>query len=192
LLERLQADAEAKVRGHSVLEIALLRALTLHAQRATRPAVRTLIHVLTLASPQGYVRLFADESAPMATLLSELMDAAEQRRLSVPATLLDYARFLLAVCRAPNGGAPIRHTEPFNAAPLEQSLKGAAPLIDPLTEREVDVLRLLADGASNATIAAHLVVAVGTVKKHVYNVCRKLGVQNRTQAVARARALQLL
>jgi LuxR family maltose regulon positive regulatory protein len=65
-------------------------------------------------------------------------------------------------------------------------------LLDPLTERELEVLRLLAEGASNATIADALVVAVGTVKKHVFNVCSKLGAQNRTQAVARARALQLL
>jgi LuxR family maltose regulon positive regulatory protein len=67
-----------------------------------------------------------------------------------------------------------------------------APLLDPLTERELEVLRLLVDGASNAAIAARLVVTVGTVKKHVHNVCSKLGAQNRTQAIARARALQLL
>jgi LuxR family maltose regulon positive regulatory protein len=69
---------------------------------------------------------------------------------------------------------------------------GVPPLLDPLTERELEVLRLLAGGATNAAIAAALVVSVGTVKKHVFNVCRKLGVQNRTQAVARARALRLL
>jgi LuxR family maltose regulon positive regulatory protein len=69
---------------------------------------------------------------------------------------------------------------------------GVPPLLDPLTERELEVLRLLADGASNAAIAAALVVAVGTVKKHVYNICAKLGTQNRTQAVARARTLHLL
>ncbi len=71
-------------------------------------------------------------------------------------------------------------------------MPGVLPLLDPLTEREVEVLRLLAEGAPNAAIAAALVVTVGTVKKHVFNVCSKLDAQNRTQAVARARALRLL
>jgi LuxR family maltose regulon positive regulatory protein len=69
---------------------------------------------------------------------------------------------------------------------------GVPPLLDPLTERELEVLHLLVEGASNAAIAARLVVTVGTVKKHVFNACSKLDARNRTQAVARARALHLL
>jgi LuxR family maltose regulon positive regulatory protein len=192
LLEQLRADADAKGRGHSLLEILILRALALHAQRATRRAVRTLLQVLALASPEGYVRLFADEGALMVTLLTELLDTAERRRLSVPATLLDYARFLMAICRASDGTAkPQAVAEAATWSPRPGAAE-ASLLLDPLTEREVEVLHMLAEGATNAAIAETLVVATGTVKKHVFNVCRKLGVQNRTQAVARARALHLL
>ena len=68
----------------------------------------------------------------------------------------------------------------------------SSPLVEPLTAREREVLRLLMDGASNREIARHLVLSVNTVKKHVYNLCSKLGVQSRAQAIARARSLNLL
>jgi LuxR family maltose regulon positive regulatory protein len=151
-----------------------------------------MLQALTLAAPEGYVRLFADEGAPVAALLTELQDAAEKRRLAVPQAVLDYAGFLLAACRAQGGAVAMAQTAPPNGTWSPRLVAGVPPLLDPLTEREVEVLRLLADGASNATIAAALVVAVGTVKKHVFNVCRKLGVQNRTQAVSRARVTNLL
>ena len=130
----------------------------------------------------------------MAALLADLVAAAEQRRLSVSPNVLDYARALIAVCRSPEGGTLRSMSHPSQDSMTEPTypVSGVPPLLDPLTEREVEVLRLLAEGASNATIAAKLVVSVGTVKKHVFNVCSKLGAQNRTQAVARARALRLL
>jgi len=68
----------------------------------------------------------------------------------------------------------------------------AQPLVEPLSEREIEVLQLIADGLSNAEIADKLVIAVGTVKRHINNIYGKLGVQSRTQAVARARELGLL
>ena len=67
-----------------------------------------------------------------------------------------------------------------------------SPLVEPLTEREREVLRLLMEGTSNRQIAQRLVISLGTVKKYVYTICGKLGVQNRTQAAIRARALNLL
>jgi DNA-binding NarL/FixJ family response regulator len=136
----------------------------------------------------------------MAALLAALLAAAHQRHVAMSATLLDYAQFLLSVCRARGGGTALPVTVPVGTrageGPPPYSLPsvapGVPPLLDPLTERELEVLRLLAEGASNAAIATALVLAVGTAKKHVYNVCSKLGAQNRTQAVARARALHLL
>jgi LuxR family maltose regulon positive regulatory protein len=202
LLDRLQHDAEPKERLSSVLEILILRALAQQAHRNLRGALGTLARALTLAAPEGYVRLFADEGTPMATLLTDLMEAVEQRRLNLPAAVMDYARGLVAVCRSQDGAvpAPVPQLVPTQRtiegntgeAQYRYLAPGVPPLLDPLTERELEVLRLLAEGASNAAIAAALVVAVGTVKKHVYNICAKLGTQNRTQAVARARALHLL
>jgi LuxR family maltose regulon positive regulatory protein len=200
LLDRVQHDAEPKERLSSVLEVLILRALAFHARRDRRGAVRTLARALEMAQPEGYVRLFADEGAPMAALLASLLAAAHQRHVAMPATLLDYAQFLLAVCRAHDGGIALPETIPVGARAGEgpppssspSVAPGVPPLLDPLTKRELEVLRMLTEGSSNAAIATALVVEVGTAKKHVYNACRKLGAQNRTQAVARARALRLL
>ncbi len=194
LLARLLADAEATSRGLSVLEILLLRALAQRTRRDTRGALGTLARALALAQPEGYARLFADEGAPMAALLTELVEAAERRRLTLSASVLDYARALIALCRAPEGGTSVSMalSSQDSATESKYPVPSVPPLLDPLTERELEVVRLLAEGASNAAIAAALVVTVGTVKKHVFNVCSKLAAQNRTQAVARARAFQLL
>jgi LuxR family maltose regulon positive regulatory protein len=197
LLEQLHQDAEPKERLSSVLEILLLRALAFQARRDLRGALGTLARALALAAPEGYVRMFADEGAPMATLLAELVKAVERRRFAVPAAVLDFAQALVVACRSQDGSLPtsmpaIPHNPEGRAAEPEHSVVGVPLLLDPLSDRELEVLRLLAAGASNAAIAAALVVAVGTAKKHVYNICTKLGAQNRTQAVARARALHLL
>jgi LuxR family maltose regulon positive regulatory protein len=175
-----------------VIETYILRALALQARGTTRGAVGTLLQALRLAEPDGYVRLFADEGAPMAALLADLIDAVCQRRLGMPDAALAYARSLLATCRPGEGGTPTASVKPGAIWSPPDPAAGVSPLIDPLTEREVEVLRLLAGGATNTAIAATLVVSVGTVKKHVFNICHKMGVQNRTQAVARARALRLL
>jgi LuxR family maltose regulon positive regulatory protein len=196
LLDRLQDDAEPKERWSSVLEILILRALAQQARRNLRGAVRMLARALELAQPEGYVRLFANEGAPMAALLAALLKAANQRLVALPNDILAYAQFLLPVCRARGGGGALPETLPVSTRGRPSPPPPVAPsvpaLLDPLTERELEVLRLLAEGNSNAAIAAVLVVAVGTVKKHVFNICTKLGVQNRMQAIARARALHLL
>jgi len=171
LLERLLQEAEAKARLGSVLEILMLRALALEAQGDRMHALATLERALVLAAPEGYIRLFVDEGAPMLALLRQA-----QARSSVPGYV---ATLLRAFGEQDVSDLPVTSPRP-----------GA--LAEPLTERERDVLRLLLAGASNREIARRLVLSVNTVKRHVYNLCGKLGVQSRTQAIARARMLRLL
>jgi LuxR family maltose regulon positive regulatory protein len=171
LLERLLANAEPKARMRSVIEILLLRALALQAQRKQDEALRTLGRALALAEPEGYVRLFLDEGAPLLILLRQAY--ACQITPGYVVTLLEAA------------GEQVR------SAP-HRSTSRSSQLMDSLTVRECEVLSLMVVGASNREIAEHLVLSVNTVKKHVFNICSKLNVQSRTQAIAKARKLQLL
>jgi LuxR family maltose regulon positive regulatory protein len=126
---------------------------------------------MALAEPEGYVRLFADEGQPMTALL---------QRAAAHGVAPAYAARLMAAIRSPAHGVSGRQSpEP-------------AILAEPLTEREREILRLLAAGASNPEIARKLIVAVSTVKTHVHNTLGKLNVRSRARAVARARELNLL
>jgi LuxR family transcriptional regulator, maltose regulon positive regulatory protein len=140
-------------------------------------AVRTLAEALALAAPEGYVRTFVDEGSEMSTLLSEVLEEHHRGQLSS------------------SGRFPAHYVRKLLTA-LEQDTRDAkllaARLPEPLSERELEVLRLLASGKSNRRIASELFVSVGTVKTHTNNLYRKLGVHSRTQALARARELQLL
>ena len=184
LLDRLYAAAAAQHRVGSLIEIGALRALALAARGDADRAVDALAGALTLACPQGYVRVFADEGPPMAALLARLI--AAQRSGSgfgavaeVPlGCLARLQRALAAPGVAPESG--------------RASVTAAPGLIDPLTSRELEVLELLAAGSSNQVIASQLVVTLDTVKKHVSHVLGKLGAANRTEAVARARELSLI
>ncbi len=171
LLARLLWDAEAKARLCSVLEILVLRVLALEAQGDRTSALSTLERALVLAAPEGYIRLFVDEGASMQALLRHA-----RGRSAVPW----YVATLLSAFGEQN----------VSDLPLPAARPSA--LLEPLTEREREVLRLLLEGASNREIAHRLVLSVNTVKRHVYNICGKLGVQNRSQAIIRARDLNLL
>ena len=181
LLQRLLDAAASQDRAGSVIEIQALRALALAARGDHAGALGALTEALTLARRHGYIRVFADEGAPMRALLTQL--AAARPGQQHAARRID-PRYLAALLRAcgPAGAVPPR----IRAA--------AAPpgLIEPLTGRELEVLRLLAAGKSNQRIAHDLVVALDTVKKHVTHVLGKLGAANRTEAVARARDLGLI
>ena len=180
LLERMLAAASGQGRTGSVIEIGALRALALAACGEQDSAVDALAQALVLGCPQGYVRVFADEGAPMAALLGRLAAAQKaERGAGVPPACL--ARVLQAF----DG----KH-DPHGA---RRGAAGVVPgLVEQLTARELEVLVLLAAGMPNPRIAEHLVVTLDTVKKHVSHLLGKLGAANRTEAVTRARQLGLI
>ena len=180
LLDRLYAAAVAQDRIGSVIEAGALRALALAANGEDADAVVGLAEALTLACPPGYVRVFADEGAPMAALLGQLI-AAQRAGVAAAIPLAYLARLQRAFDTGPATPSP------------RPGLTAAMPgIVDPLTSRELEVLRMLAAGRSNQAIAGQLYVTVDTVKKHVSHVLSKLGAANRTEAVSRARELDLI
>ena len=182
LLDRLLARAAPGGRIGSVIEIRALQALAHQARRDEPAAMAALVEALTLSCPQGHVRVFADEGPPMGALLGRLV--AAHRAKQAPARPIPFS-CLARLVQAFDGK--------LNAAAALRPELGAVPgLIEPLTGRELEVLRLLAAGRSNQRIAHDLVVALDTVKKHVTHVLGKLGAANRTEAVARARDLGLI
>jgi LuxR family transcriptional regulator, maltose regulon positive regulatory protein len=182
LLAQLLAPAAAQGRTGSMIEIQALQALALAATGDEADAVDALAKALTLACPQRYVRVFADEGAPMSALLGRLVAAQREEQ---------------AAARSIELGCLARLLRAFGGKDAVQgSGRGAAAtvpgLVEPLTARELEVLRLLAAGTTNQAIAGELVVSLDTAKKHVSHVLGKLGAANRTEAVARARQLGLI
>lgn len=176
LLDRLLEAAQRGGRFNSVVEIMTLRALTEQAQHAP-DAVNSLERALRLAEPEGYIRVFVEEGLPMAALLADLLKSLRRKaQASQDDSLLSYVRRLLLAFETPGGRAADGHQ----------------PLVDPLTARELEVLELIAIGLSNREIAARLFVATSTVKSYTNSIFRRLGVGSRTEAVAEARARQLL
>lgn len=175
-----QTSAAARSMGHQghVIEILTLTALAQNSLGKTMLAINSLRSALALAEPNGYVRTFVDAGQPMAVLL---IQARAQGMMP------DYVRRLLEAF-------PADHTRSIQGADRAGSPRArlaAAELVEPLSERELDVLQLMAGGASNQDIADSLIIAFTTAKKHVGNILRKLGVDNRTQAVAKGRELGL-
>jgi LuxR family maltose regulon positive regulatory protein len=166
LLERLLVAAEGGGRTGSVIEILVVRALALRSRNEVPAALASLERAVALAEPESYVRVFADEGPTMAALLRL---AGKRRDAS------SYRRRLLAATLAPAA-----------TAPADQ------PLIEPLSERELDVLRLLESELDGPDIARELTVSVATVRTHTRNIFAKLGVNNRRAAVRRAAELGLL
>jgi LuxR family transcriptional regulator, maltose regulon positive regulatory protein len=179
LLERLHHLAVAQGRTGSVIEIRALQALTLQAGGDEYAGLAALAEALTLAAPEGWLRVFVDEGAPMASLLGRLLTTPQGVAVQLPQVFLD--RLLEAF-------------EQAGQAALPHSRRGAAlpGLVVALSARELEVLGLLAAGKSNPAIAQELVITLDTVKRHVTHILDKLGAANRTQAVTRARELGLL
>ena len=175
-LERLRAAAVSQSRAGSLIEIDALRALALAAVGDEDAAVDALAGALTLAGPQGYIRIFADEGQAMAALLGKLI-AAQRTEPSAARVSFGY------LARLQRAFVTERATRETVVLPA---------IVEPLTGRELEILRMMTAGRSNQSIAGELVVTLDTVKKHVSHVLGKLGAANRTEAVARARELSLI
>ena len=174
LLARLQTVVAARGMGRLALETRLCRAALLAAAGAQAEAARTLTAALAEAAPAGYVRLFVEEGEPLRRLLARVLPQLAGDDLAAYATRLLHA--FPAVASPPADGAAL--------APA-----AGADTPEPLSSRELEVLRLVARGLSDRAVAAELVVVTGTVKRHLSNIYAKLGVRSRTQALARAHAL---
>jgi LuxR family maltose regulon positive regulatory protein len=172
LLAQLAEDAETGGRFGRLIQILALQAVAQQLQGDTAQALIALEKALTIGEPEGYVRVFVGLGAPTVTLLQQAA-----ARGAAP----DYVNRLLAAL-----GAERKETI---STPSSQS---TSPLVEPLTSRETEVLRLLGEGYSNQQIAEALVVTLNTVKKHASSIYGKLGVRSRTQAVVRAQELGLL
>jgi len=169
LLEHLVQKAETEGRNSSVIEILTLQSIALHTQGEVDQALTTLERALYLAEPEGYVRTFIDEGESMAKLLRLAASRGIAR---------NYVRKLLASFQ--------------KSTPDTEGAVAPSPLVESLSERELEVLQLIVSGLSNREIAEKLVIGEGTVKTHINNIYSKLDVQSRTQAIARARELKLL
>ena len=163
LLERLRTAAEAGERTGSVIEILVLQALVQHARGDLPGALGPLERALTLAEPEGYVRVFVGEGPPMVALLR----AAAKR------------------ARATSAGS-------WTPAADGRPIAAAQGLVEPLSERELEVLRLLATDLDGPAIARQLIVSLNTLRTHTRNIYAKLGVNSRRAAVRQAAELDLL
>jgi LuxR family maltose regulon positive regulatory protein len=148
-------------------------------------AFEALDRALSLAAPEGYIRVFVDEGTPMAALVAQ---SALRRAQNDP--IRAYAERLLSAFPAEQRGETASNSGMTPV--LGSALERLTVLVEPLTERELDVLRHIALGQSNTEIAQALIVAVSTVKTHINRIFGKLGATSRIQAVARARELHLL
>jgi len=177
-LQRLELVLQRATKGQRwghVIEIRLLQALAYHMHHEVPQALDALSEAVRLAEPEGYIRSFVDEGTPMEALFYQLRKRDGKQRPTPYLDTLLSAFQQESMARAQAG-------EPTKAQPLPE----------PLSERELQVLQLLARGASNLEIAQELVIVVDTVKRHVSHIFSKLGVQNRIQAVKQSRELNLL
>jgi LuxR family maltose regulon positive regulatory protein len=167
LFENLEGFAQESGRQRSKITVYILNALAYKVRGCIKESLILLEKAIRLAAPEGYRRAFLDEGQPMIDLLPKVRPIAHE----FVDQLLEDAK-----------------TEPGLQVPSVL----AQPLIEPLSERELEILRFAAEGLSNQEIAEKLIISIGTVKSHMHNIFGKLGVKSRTQAVAQAREFELL
>jgi LuxR family maltose regulon positive regulatory protein len=170
VLEPYRQQVEAKAWQDERLKTLVLQAVALRLSGDKEPALATLAEALALAEPGGFIRLFVDEAENMRLLIADFRASIGKS----PHNLLAYAEKLLAAFESQSPNHPITQSPNL------------------LTSRELEILRLIADGLTNEQIANRLYLSLYTVKAHVRNIFAKLKVATRTQAVARARELGLM
>jgi len=180
-LDRLLQAAEEGSRMGSVIENLVLQALTHAAQGNITSALAPLERALTLAEPEGYVRIFVEEGKPVAELLTRI--EAKDGTLRVKEYILKLlSAFEMHKEFHPFGSTPMKKNKPSDSS---------QPLIEPLSERELEVLKLLRSELSGPEIARERMVSLSTIRTHTQNIYAKLGVNNRRAAVRRAEELDL-
>jgi LuxR family maltose regulon positive regulatory protein len=206
LLESVLPDVQRFRRVTTEIEICVLQAMALHESGEAEQAAQSLATALALGEPEGYRRIFLDEGRVMAALLARCRARKPEPGAYLPSP--GYVQSLLEASQREAGIAaprPARADEGRSPSSAREaasltSVPGAAPvairtpdgLPISLSAREVEVLRLIAEGKSNQEISAELFLALNTVKRHAYNIFAKLDVKNRTLAVTRARQLGLI
>jgi LuxR family maltose regulon positive regulatory protein len=173
LLERISEVSDEIGKKYTALEAMILQAKALFIREDTEKAMERLEQALILSEAEEYVQIFVDEGPPMARLLYEALSSG---------IAADYIQRLLKEF-------PVDEPEKAGAS---QPHGPDSELIEPLSERELEVLQLVAEGLSNQEISSRLYLSLNTIKTHTRNIYGKLGVNNRTQASARARALGIL
>ena len=179
LLGRLLQAAETESRVGSIIQILLLQALVLQAQNKLPQALASLERALALAEPEGYVRIFVDEGEAMRMLFVDFRSWIEKQSGDRTHPLREYVDKLIAAF------------EPFESVLGSITKNQQSELIEPLTQRELEVLQLICQGLSNQEICQRLFLALDTVKGHNRRIFEKLLVHRRTEAIARARELNL-
>jgi LuxR family maltose regulon positive regulatory protein len=198
LLARLLALAETQKRTGSVIEILLTQALLYQAQGAQPRALAALERALTLAEPEDYLRIFVDEGEAMRSLILDFGSMIEKQAFPDIHPLLGYVKKLLVFFPTSMGVTPQSKTLAPHAHLPRVQVPGSvgvtnpkSTMIEPLSEREMEVLRLLRSELSGPEIAERLIVSLNTLRTHTKNIFNKLGVNNRRAAIRRAEELGL-
>jgi LuxR family maltose regulon positive regulatory protein len=195
-LTALLSSAEQVARVGSIIPILALQVAALQESGATHEVRHALQRLLTLAEPEGYQRVFLDAGESVRQALQALLSTEHMSFPAVSPALASYARTVLTAFEHEQHQEETPEKIPtvskaLSLAPSPSS-QTAQQLLELLTPRELEVLHLLAEGASNQEIARRLVVSLATAKKHVASILGKLEAENRTQAIAHARSRSLL
>lgn len=185
LARHLRSVAEAGSRARRVIELGVLEALAYAASGRMDAGISLLADLLQRSEREGYVRVFVDEGAPMVDLLRGCVRMLRKEDGNGQSRLEGYiARLLASFPDEMTLAASRRRETPADLPP--------AYLLDPLSEREIEVLHHMATGLANAGIGKKLFISTGTVKRHVNNIYTKLNVHSRMEAVAKAKELKVL